>query len=224
MVEIKSDLRILYTSDETHSPARFKSLKDNVSIVCIGDSITGWNNYGSIQTWPFKTYPEELQRILDQNNPAHQVLNAGMAGAVSSEGLSPLRRCLANYPNASKYIIGFGTNDLAQGDVELASARILKNLDSMIELVNQTAIPLVMNVPSVNYPLFPPTAVPELKSKRKYHNERLKRFCQRKEIPLIDIISCLHDFHFGDYIHPNAKGAEIIAQRVFDSIRAQEQS
>jgi hypothetical protein len=35
-----------------------------VDVVCAGDSITGWNNFGPAKFWPFPTYPRFLQESI----------------------------------------------------------------------------------------------------------------------------------------------------------------
>jgi len=55
----------------------------------------------------------------------------------------------------------------------------------------------------------------EVHGKRDYHNPRLKSFRDEHSIPLADICSLLHDKHFGDELHPNGRGAKIIAETVF---------
>jgi lysophospholipase L1-like esterase len=50
---------------------------------------------------------------------------------------------------------------------------------------------------------------------RNYHNERLASYCLAGQIPLIDIASKLRDEHLADELHPNEKGARIIAEEVF---------
>ena len=52
-------------------------------------------------------------------------------------------------------------------------------------------------------------------AKRDFHNPRLKSFCDEHGIPLADICSLLRDEHFGDELHPNDRGAKIIAEAVF---------
>jgi len=51
---------ILYLADR-HSPS-FRAGRLTVDAVCAGDSITGWNNFGEVECWPYRTYPEFLQR------------------------------------------------------------------------------------------------------------------------------------------------------------------
>jgi len=49
--------------------------------VCAGDSITGWNNFGVVSEWLYRTYPEFLQRLCDPLGLT--VANGGIAGEVS---------------------------------------------------------------------------------------------------------------------------------------------
>jgi lysophospholipase L1-like esterase len=73
----------------------------------------------------------------------------------------------------------------------------------------------LFNVPQVNERAFSPRIATEIHGKRDYHNPRLKAFCDEHGIPLADICSPLRDEHFGDELHPNGRGAKIIADAVF---------
>ena len=46
-------LTTLYLSDRD-SPA-FETSRKTVDVVCAGDSITGWNNFGGVRDWPYRT-------------------------------------------------------------------------------------------------------------------------------------------------------------------------
>ena len=75
--------------------------------------------------------------------------------------------------------------------------------------------PILFNVPHVNERMFPPRMAREVHGKRDYHNPQLKSFCDEHGIPLADICCLLRDEHFGDELHPNDRGAKIIAEAVF---------
>jgi lysophospholipase L1-like esterase len=55
----------------------------------------------------------------------------------------------------------------------------------------------------------------KLHGRRDYHNPRLKAFCDELGILLADICGLLRDEHLGDELHPNDRGAKIIAEAVF---------
>ena len=92
----------------------------SVRILAVGDSCTwGW------QVAQDQSYPAVLQRLLDERMGAgrHQVINAGVPGYTSYQGLLYLReRGLRLDPHI--VIVGFGFNDqLEDGDVEVQLAR-----------------------------------------------------------------------------------------------------
>ena len=93
------------------------------------------------------------------------------------------------------------------------------NLAGMVRAVwDAGKQPFVFNVPYANEGMFPARLARETHDSRDYHNPRLADHCRESRIPLIDICSHLQDRHFGDPLHPNAAGARIIAERVFQVV------
>ena len=100
--------------------------------------------------------------------------------------------------------------------VETTSARIIENLDRMVQAVRDGGRrPILLNVPYANESLFPRRDAEDLRRMRDYHNERLSEYCEECQIPLADICSKLRDEHFADELHPNEAGAKLIAGEVF---------
>lgn len=211
-------MMILYIADQG-TPA-FQANRLAVDIICAGDSLTGWNNFGPAATWPYRTYPDFLQELVQPLDL--RVANGGIAGEVSDNGPQQVRDYFDLFPNARYFVIGFGTNDLGTWpDLEATSRRIIKNLDQMIgAVVERGKQPVLFNVPYANEAMFSPWIAEELHEKRDYHNARLKEFCDRQEIPLADICSRLKDEHFGDELHPSDEGAKIIAEEVYKVLLA----
>jgi lysophospholipase L1-like esterase len=195
--------------------AVFETARATVDIVCIGDSLTGWNNFGPVGGWPYATYPDFLQELCA--SLGWQVPNGGIAGEISDNGPQQVRDYLELFPNARFFIIGMGTNDLGTWpDTEAASRRIVGNLGRMVQfVVERGKRPILFNVPPVNEQMFPPRIAREVHDKREHHNPRLRIFCDEHGIPLVDICSLLRDEHFGDELHPNDSGAKMIAEAVF---------
>jgi lysophospholipase L1-like esterase len=195
----------------------FEAARTAVDIVCAGDSLTGWNNYGSVQYWPYPTYPLFLQ----ESCAPLRVANGGIAGEISDNGPQQIRDYLDLFPNARFFILGMGTNDLGTWpDTESASRRIIDNLDRMAQMVLERGKqPILFNVPHVNERAFSPRMAMEIHDKRDYHNPRLKAFCDEHGIPLADICGLLRDEHFGDELHPNGRGAKIIAEAVIQVLQ-----
>lgn len=118
----------------------FEAARITVDIVCAGDSLTGWNNFGPVQGWPFRTYPEFLQELCTPLGL--RVANGGIAGEVSDNGPQQIQDYLDLFPHARFVIMGMGTNDLGTWtDTETASRRILGNLARMVETVRERGKP-----------------------------------------------------------------------------------
>jgi lysophospholipase L1-like esterase len=191
-----------------------------VDVVCAGDSITGWNNFGPVAYWPYPTYPQFLQEMCQPLGL--RLANGGIAGEISQNGIGQVQDYLELFPAARYFIIAYGTNDLGTWpDTERTSRRIIENLSQMVQAVaDRGKKPILFNVPYANEAMFPPRIVEELHAKRDYHNTRLKEHCDRRGIPLADICFRLRDEHFADELHPNGAGAKIIAEEVFAVLQA----
>ena len=211
---------VLYVVDR--DTAVFETTRTAVNVVCAGDSLTGWNNFGPAEGWPYQTYPDFLQELCIPLGL--RVANGGVAGEISSSGPRQVSDYLDLFPNAEVFIFGMGTNDLGtQPDTEAASRHIIENLRRMVEaVVERGKRTILFNVPHVNERMFPRAIAREIHGKRDFHNPRLSAFCDEQGVPLADICSVLRDDHFGDELHPNDQGAKIIAEAVF-RVLAQEQ-
>jgi acyl-CoA thioesterase-1 len=204
---------VFCTADQG-TPA-FEADRTAVDVVCAGDSLTGWNNYGPAQTWPYPTYPQFLQELCLPLKL--RIANGGIAGEISDNGPQQVEDYLALFPNARYFVFGMGTNDLGiWPDTEATSKKIIGNLGKMVQLVRDRGKRAVLfNVPNANGAMFVPAIAKELREERDFHNARLKEFCGKQGIPLADTCSRLKDEHFADELHPNAEGARIIAEEVF---------
>jgi lysophospholipase L1-like esterase len=207
---------VLYLADRG-SPS-FEERCTTIDVVCAGDSITGWNNFGTVDDWPYRTYPEFLQRLCEPLSL--KLANGGIAGEVSSNGRGQVLDYLELFPSARIFVVGYGTNDLGiWPDVEQTSPRIIENLDGMVLAIRESGRqPILLNVPYANESMFPPTAARDLHRMRDYHNERLAAYCKDDQIPLVDIASKIREEHFADELHPNDAGAQMIAQEVFREV------
>jgi lysophospholipase L1-like esterase len=211
-------MNILYVVDQG-SPD-FEAARGAVDVVCLGDSLAGWNNFGPADSWPYPTYPDLLQELCVPLSL--RIANGGIAGEISDNGTKQVEDYLKLFPNARYFVMGMGTNDLATwADTEATSRRIIGNLGKMVQSVRDRGKqPILFNIPNANVGLFPPRVARTLLDEREYHNRRLKEFCAECGIPLADVCSKLKDEHFGDELHPNAEGAKIIAEAVFEALSA----
>lgn len=112
------------------SPAatRSTSADGRPTIVCFGDSLTA--GYG---TDPGQSYPDYLSQLLDAQGYAYRVVNAGISGNTTKDGLERLPRLAARKPQV--VVLEFGGNDGLRG---LPLEQTQANLEAML-LQFQTA-------------------------------------------------------------------------------------
>ena len=97
------------------------------TIACFGDSLTA--GFGLP---PGASYPDVLQRKLDAAGGRYRVLNLGVSGETTGNGVARLPAVLAEKPDL--VVLEFGANDGLRGiPVEIATA----NLERMIEGVSR---------------------------------------------------------------------------------------
>jgi len=181
-------------------------------IICIGDSITGWNNIGTPDKWPVDTYTRFLQEY-----SGREVINLGVAGAESDICEDRVRYAKGNHPEVSDYVIGFGTNDIGRNpDIADATKNLITNLGNGVSHLREKDV-YILGIPDVNYIKFFSRAE-ELRNKRKHVNQELYDFCVREGLVFVDLANHLDKEHFMDAIHPNEKGASRIAIRVYQAL------
>ena len=185
-------------------------------VVCAGDSLTGWGNFGPIQSWPFRCYPEFLQVVCEPLGL--RVANCGVAGEVSENGVWQVRDYLTLFTTARFFLICYGANDLDESaQHEATSSKVIAHLSQMVQAVRKRGRqPILLDVPDVDARLFPGDMLLAARAARSHHNAQLKRFCQAQDVPLAVISDCLGEEHFGDACHPNVDGAKIIAAIAFE--------
>ncbi len=193
-----------------------------IDIVCVGDSLTGYNNFG--EPWPLLTYPDFLQEMLRSDGSPLTIINGGQAGERSDRALTFTEWYLRLFPGSIHFIIGFGTNDLSRLDEDEAkelTPRIIDNLDAAIRLARQAGKKIMaFNVPHLNSTLFGKGTIARSRRIREYHNDNLAAYCAANQVPLADICSMLKDEHFADGLHPNEAGARLMAEVVHAVLKA----
>lgn len=162
-------------------------LKENSVILAFGDSLT----YGYGVNSKF-SYPEQMEK-----KTGLKVINAGKSGELSSEGLSRLPALLKNKPDL--VILCHGGNDILK---KRSPEQLKKNLLAMIKLIKQSgADVLLVGVPDFNLLSFGTHDVYE-----EVADETNVLF----EDSVLTYIE-LHRSLKSDYVHPNEKGYEMMA-------------
>lgn len=165
-------------------------------ILAFGDSLT--YGYGAN---PSESYPKRLEEKLGR-----KVINGGISGELSKEGLKRLPTLLQIY-KPKILILCHGGNDILKKQ-DLQTLRT--NLEQMIRLAQTHNIDVILvSVPQFGIlQLTPPSLYAELA--KAYHLEI-------EEDILADI---LHDNRYkSDYIHPNALGYQKMAEAIEKLLR-----
>jgi acyl-CoA thioesterase-1 len=92
-------------------------------VACFGDSLTA-----GLGTDPGQSYPDYLQKILNDANYPYRVVNEGVSGNTTKDGLNRIGRILALHPVL--VVVEFGGNDGLRG---LPLEQTKSNLGSIIE-------------------------------------------------------------------------------------------
>jgi acyl-CoA thioesterase-1 len=94
-------------------------------LLCFGDSLTA--GFG---TDLGQSYPDNLQRNLDAQGYSYRVINSGISGDTTKDGLDRLPRVLARHPQI--VVVEFGGNDGLRGlPIEQTQANLSAILDQL---------------------------------------------------------------------------------------------
>jgi len=107
---------------------------DRPVIVAFGDSLTA--GYG---TNPGESYPDDLQSDLDARGYRYHVVNAGISGDTTKDGVERLSSVLARHPVV--VIVAFGGNDGLRG-LPIASTR--ENLSTIVSTLQSSGAKIVL--------------------------------------------------------------------------------
>ncbi|HEY3939240.1 MAG TPA: GDSL-type esterase/lipase family protein [Bryobacteraceae bacterium] len=172
-------------------------------IVAFGDSLTAGVAAG-------KSYPEDLEDLLQKQGYGYRVDNQGVSGDTTTDGLARIDNVIAAHPVL--VLLEFGGNDGLRGIPVEATH---KNLEEMIERLTAAKIPIVLlgiTLPPNYGPDYvkPFTAIfPELAKKYKL-----------KLMPFLLVhVYQTPGMMQPDGIHPSGEGNKIVAKDVFDLIR-----
>lgn len=94
-------------------------------LVCFGDSLTAGHGVA-----PDEAYPAYLQQRLDQAGYNYRVVNLGVSGDTTKDGLNRLDSVLAQH--AQVVVVEFGGNDGLRG---LPTSQAERNLETMVSRI-----------------------------------------------------------------------------------------
>ncbi len=168
-------------------------------IAVFGDSLSA--GFG---VEPGKSYPDDLQMLLDAAGYRYRVVNQGVSGDTTTDGVERLPAVLAVHPAIA--IIEFGGNDGLRG-LPVASAR--KNLAVIVEALQKARAEVLLAGMTL-----PRNYGPEYIQSFEQMYVDLARQYKVARIPfLLEGVGGHQDLMQSDGIHPTAQGGGIVKAR-----------
>jgi acyl-CoA thioesterase-1 len=174
-------------------------------IVAYGDSLSA--GYGAD---PGKSYPDYLQKLIDQSKKSFKVYNAGVSGDTTTDGLQRLPDVLAMKPQI--VILELGGNDGLRG---LPPAVTRANLEEMIQALEKGGAKIVlagMTLPR-NYG---PTYIHQFEQ---IYTELAARYHLTLIPFLLEGVAGHPNLMQRDSIHPTNEGNKLVADHVYKYLR-----
>jgi acyl-CoA thioesterase-1 len=186
---------------EKHFQQEIKQVEDTRPVIAaFGDSLSA--GFG---VEPGKSFPDDLQRLLDAAGYRYRVVNLGVSGDTTTDGVERLPAVLAIHP--AIVILEFGGNDGLRG-LPVVSAQ--KNLAAMVEALQKAGAQLVLAGMTL-----PRNYGPEYIRSFEEMYINISQQYRLVRIPfLLEGVGGHPDLTQPDGIHPTAEGAEIVARNV----------
>jgi acyl-CoA thioesterase I len=172
--------------------------------VAFGDSLTA--GYGAD---PGQSYPDNLQRDLDKAGYSYHVVNLGISGETTSDGLARVGSVIAQQPRI--VILEFGGNDGLRG-VPISAARA--NLDQIMARLAAAHIRILLAGITLP-PNYGRDYIGQLQT-------MYQTLATKYHVPLIPFLLegvFEHGLFQQDGIHPNAEGYAMVAGTVLRYLR-----
>ena len=187
---------ILILFSFTSKKTTIRTLNTQESILAFGDSLTyGYN------AKPSESYPTVLAQL-----SSYKVINAGVIGETSAEGLKRLPQLLKD-ENIKLMLLCFGGNDIIQ---KKSMVSLKKNLKTMIQMAKEKNIEvLLISVP--NFTLFGLSPLELYEEVADEENVVLASgiLAQILEQPSLK----------SDQIHPNALGYKMMGEKIYEKLK-----
>ena len=174
-------------------------------LVCFGDSLTA--GYG---TDPGQAYPDFLQTDLDRLGLHYRVVNLGVSGNTTKDGVARLPDVLALHPAA--VVVEFGGNDGLRG-LRIEDSRA--SLDQIVSALKAANIRIALAGITL-----PPDYGPDY---IKQFNTTYTLLAQKYHVPLLPFllknVYGVPGLMQPDNTHATAKGNQVVAENVVTLIR-----
>ena len=174
-------------------------------IVVLGDSLTA--GLGLVDT---ESYPGLLQARIDQEGFQYEVVNAGVSGDTSAGGLRRLDWALQE--DVRVLIVALGANDGLRG---LSVSEMKRNLGQIIETARAKNVVVILAGMEA-----PPNYGAEYAASFRQAYRELSLQYRVLFVPfLLDKVAGQAGLNQADGIHPNSRGAAIVADTVWNVLK-----
>ena len=182
-----------------------RDLEDAPRIIILGDSLTAGLGLPSEQS-----FPSLIQQRLDKAGERYLVLNAGVSGDTSAGGLRRLEFSMSEgEPKA--LVVALGGNDGLRG---LPPEQLQQNLATIIEHAQAKGLRVVLAGMEA-----PPNFGADYTSRfRGVYSALAEKYKVRLVPFLLDGVAGNPALNQADGIHPNARGAAIVADLVWRAL------
>lgn len=173
-------------------------------IVFLGDSLTAGLGLAADQS-----YPALLQRKLDERGYHYEVVNAGVSGDTSAGGVRRLDWSLEG--DVKILVVALGANDGLRG---LSPQDLKANLSAVLDRASQQGITVIlagMEAPP-NY------GADYTRQFRDVYVDLAKTYEVRFVPFLLQGVAGISGLNQADGIHPNARGAQLVADLVWSAL------
>lgn len=172
------------------------------AVVAFGDSLSA--GYGAEAG---KSYPDYLQKALDARGYKYRVINAGVSGDTSSDGVERMRDIVGAHP--AVVVVEFGGNDGLRGQPVTGTRANLEQMVVTLQKAGATVVLAGMTLPR-NY------GAEYIRSFEKVYVDLAKQY-KLVLIPFLlqGVAASGPGLMQQDSIHPTAAGNEKVAATVF---------
>jgi acyl-CoA thioesterase I len=187
------------------SKASTPAAKARPKVVALGDSLTA--GLGLVES---QSYPAILQQRIDAEGYGFEVVNAGVSGDTSAGGVRRLDWALDN--DVKVLILALGANDGLRG---LSVPDMKQNLTTIITRARERNVVVILAGMEA-----PPNYGQEYATAFRH---AYREIAQRQKVLflpfLLDKVAGQSTMNQGDGIHPNERGARIVADNIWSVLK-----
>jgi acyl-CoA thioesterase-1 len=203
---IQSLIRLVAALCWFASAVTAQAASEPIQIVVLGDSLTAGPGLAAD-----KTFPVRLEAALRERGHVVVVIDAGVSGDTSRDGLARLDWSVG--PDADIVVVELGANDALRGtDPDITRSA----LDSILASLSERGLPVVLAGM-----LAPPNLGKDFAAAfNPIYGELATKYGAEFYPFFLDGVAGDSRFNLQDGMHPNAEGVEIIVERILPTVES----